>query len=104
MLLNNGSIIGLSHILVSRNKRYGEEGIVLLKGHRGKGLGRLLLFYSIREAKREGLKALWATIDVDNYPSIKLHRKLGFLILKVIHGLDSRHGRPVDAYLLIKTL
>lgn len=104
MLLNNGSIIGLSHILVSRNKRYGEEGIVLLKGHRGKGLGRLLLFYALREAKREGLKALWAIIDVDNYPSIKLHQKLGFRILKVMPKAGSRYGRPVDAYLLIKTL
>jgi RimJ/RimL family protein N-acetyltransferase len=99
ILLSNGSVIGLSHILVSRNKRHGEEGIVLLKGHRGKGLGRLLLFYSIKEAKREGLKALWAAIDVDNYPSIKLHRKLGFRILKVMPGAGSRYGRPVDMYL-----
>jgi hypothetical protein len=31
ILLNDGDVIGLSHIRVSRNKRYGEEGIVLLK-------------------------------------------------------------------------
>jgi phosphinothricin acetyltransferase len=104
MLLNNGSIIGLSHILVSRNKKYGEEGIVLLKEHRKKGLSTLLAFYTLREARREGVKALWAIIDVDNYPSIKLHQKLGFRIIKVMPKVASRHGRPVDMYLLIKTL
>jgi phosphinothricin acetyltransferase len=104
ILLNNGDVIGLSHIHVSRNKRYGEEGIVLLKEWRGKGLAILLLSLALGEAKRGGLKALWAIIDVDNYRSIKLHKKLGFRILKIMPGAGSRYGRSVDMYLLIKKL
>jgi L-amino acid N-acyltransferase YncA len=64
-------------------ERYGEEGIVLLKEWRGKGLSILLLFSTLGEAKRGELKALWAIIDVDNYRSIKLHKNWDSAFLKL---------------------
>ena len=48
------------------------------KGHRRKGIGKLLLTPLIASAKEMQLHSLIAGIDANNLPSIKLHEQSGF--------------------------
>ena len=55
-----------------------EMSIYLHPSARGKGLGKVVLDYSIEQAKSFGLKTLLGYIFAHNEPSLKLFRNAGF--------------------------
>lgn len=48
--------------------------------HRRKGLGENLLNYAISLIKKKGHKKVYLEVDKDNYPALKLYKKLNFKI------------------------
>lgn len=46
--------------------------------YQGKGIGLLLYDKLVNNAKRTGVKKIWALINFDNPKSIELHKKAGF--------------------------
>jgi phosphinothricin acetyltransferase len=55
-----------------------ENSIYVAAGHRGKGIGTLLMPPLINGAKERGLRAIVALIDAKNESSIRLHARFGF--------------------------
>ena len=93
-------VIGVCHIDINLKEKRGSYGIAILKGFRGMGIGYKLSISAISHAKRLGVKKLTLTVDVDNMRGIKLYRKLGFKITKLIKRGDYRYltGVRVDIY------
>lgn len=48
--------------------------------HRRKGLGENLLNYSISLIKKKGYKKVYLEVDKNNFPALKLYKKLNFKI------------------------
>jgi len=53
---------------------------------RRRGLGRLLLEEIIEEFKKRGVRRAVSQIALDNLPSLKLHKELGFVITHILYG------------------
>lgn len=78
----NGEVLGWSS-LSRYHDRPGyrftvEDSVYVAEGHRGKGVGKLLLVPLIDAARERKLRAIIGAIDADNKVSIRLHAKLGF--------------------------
>jgi GNAT superfamily N-acetyltransferase len=54
------------------------EDLVVLPGHRGKGIGKALVQHVIAEARKEGVLRLTLLTDRENDRAQALYRKLGF--------------------------
>ena len=55
------------------------EDLIVLPGHRGKGVGTALLQYVIAEARKQGVLRLTLLTDKQNKRAQALYRKLGFV-------------------------
>jgi GNAT superfamily N-acetyltransferase len=55
------------------------EDLIVLPGHRGKGVGASLLEYVIQEAKKQGVLRITLLTDSHNERAQALYRKLGFV-------------------------
>lgn len=73
-----------------------ENGIYIHRDHRGKGLGRLLMNALIERARAQDYHLIVAGIDMENAPSIALHRSLGFTHAGTIRHAGYKFGRWLD--------
>jgi ribosomal protein S18 acetylase RimI-like enzyme len=54
---------------------------------RGRGICTIMYEESTAQLKRNGVKAIYAYINVKNIPSLATHKKLGFKVIKTIENL-----------------
>jgi ribosomal protein S18 acetylase RimI-like enzyme len=54
------------------------EDLIVLPGHRGRGIASSLVDFVIRQARMHGLLRLTMLTDVQNVRAQRLYRKLGF--------------------------
>lgn len=76
--------------------------IAVLPGHRRKGLGYVLMAYSMNAGVKEyGCRETYLEVRVSNEPAINLYKKLGYEIIRVLahYYLDGE-----DAYLMARPL
>ncbi len=76
--------------------------IAVLPGHRRRGLGYILMAYSMMAgARKYGCRETYLEVRVSNEPAINLYRKLGYEIIRVLahYYLDGE-----DAYLMARPL
>ena len=52
--------------------------IVVRKNFRNKGIGKKLLDFLLKEAKKENIKVAFLEVNKDNLPALKLYKNLGF--------------------------
>ena len=71
--------------------------------HRGLGLGRELLDFTVEKAKKEGFKTIWLTVNKYNTNSIQWYEKQGFQIKEKV-VFDIGNGFIMDDYLLEKPI
>lgn len=81
-----------------------EHSVYVEKDSRGVGLGRKLLEAVIARAETQGMHVLVGAIDLDNTPSIELHKRLGFEHSGTIRQAAFKFGRWLDLAFLQKTL
>ena len=80
---DGGTVVGMASLIYGISTAEGGlaasfEDLVVLPGHRGKGIGSALLQYVIGEAKKQGVLRLMLLTDKQNKRAQALYRKLGF--------------------------
>ncbi|OGI02171.1 MAG: hypothetical protein A2Y25_04845 [Candidatus Melainabacteria bacterium GWF2_37_15] len=84
LLLNNDNVEGVCFAALASEDKINVPLIAVRKSIRNKGMGKLLLrsviggFVKLISEKGIPLKEINATVDTDNYPAIKMYRRLGF--------------------------
>lgn len=73
-----------------------ETTIYLAPGHRGCGLGRLLMDSLTNKCRQRGVHALIACITADNTASIAFHERLGFRRVSLFREVGYKFGRWLD--------
>jgi RimJ/RimL family protein N-acetyltransferase len=73
-----GEIVGSLHIDASRHG-FGELGMTVARGWRGRGVGSALLAAGIDWARERGLHKLSLSVFPHNAAAIALYRKFGFI-------------------------
>jgi ribosomal protein S18 acetylase RimI-like enzyme len=71
-------VIGMLHVEVSRHG-FGDLGMLVDRGWRGRGVGSALLQAAIGQARQRGLHKLCLEVFPHNAPAIALYRKAGFV-------------------------
>jgi ribosomal-protein-alanine N-acetyltransferase len=71
-------VIGMIHVEASRHG-FGEIGMLVDHGWRGRGVGRALLRTAIGLAREQGLHKLSLEVFARNAPAIALYRGCGFV-------------------------
>ena len=67
----------------------------------GRGIGKQLLQALISECEARGFRQMVAVVgDSENSMSIRLHERLGFRLVGVLHSVGYKHGRWLDTVLL----
>ena len=77
-----------------------EDSVYVGAGHRGRGLGRLVLIELLRLARECGHRAVMARIVADNEASRRLHAGLGFALVGVERGTAFKQGLWLDVAIL----
>lgn len=77
-----------------------EHSIHVADGHRGHGLGTLLLDALTERAVAMGKAVMIAGADGGNVGSIRFHERAGFREVARLPGVGRKHGEPVDLVLL----
>jgi phosphinothricin acetyltransferase len=73
-----------------------EDSVYLLDGHRGQGIGRLILSELVRLAETHGFHAIIARITGGNDASIRLHAWCGFEVVGTEREVGRKFGRWLD--------
>ena len=81
-----------------------EHSIHLAEGHRGQGIGPVLLDGLLDRARAQGIHTMVAGADGDNEGSIRFHERHGFEVTARMAGLGFKFGRWLDLVLLQRTL
>jgi len=76
--LVDGEIVGRLHV-DEASFGYGEIGMMVADGRRGRGVGTALVAESIRRARTRGLHKLTLSVFPHNDAAIALYRKFGFV-------------------------
>jgi RimJ/RimL family protein N-acetyltransferase len=74
----DSQIIGMIHVEASRHG-FGEIGMLVDRGWRGRGVGAVLLRAAIGLAREQGLHKLSLEVFAHNTAAIALYRKCGFV-------------------------
>ncbi|TVP54453.1 MAG: N-acetyltransferase family protein [Gemmatimonadales bacterium] len=77
-----------------------EVSVYVKSGHRGKGIGAVLLDSLIEESEKYGIWTLQAGVFPENQASIRLHKRVGFREVGVRERLGRLNGRWRDVVLL----
>jgi ribosomal protein S18 acetylase RimI-like enzyme len=75
---SGGQVIGFIHVDASRHG-YGEIGMLVDLGWRGRGVGSALIQAAISQARARGLHKLCLEVFAQNTAAIALYRKSGFI-------------------------
>ncbi|WP_109477180.1 GNAT family N-acetyltransferase [Paraburkholderia sp. C35] len=73
-----------------------EHSVYIHGGHRGKGLGRVVMQEIIAAARQNNVHALIGGIDATNSGSIALHERLGFRHVGTLPEVGFKFGRWLD--------
>lgn len=73
ILLADGEKIGWFTL-----RKTGEFGMIIDKPYQNRGFGKQALFLIEEEAKKSGLKTLRLTVNVKNFPAIKIYKRANF--------------------------
>jgi RimJ/RimL family protein N-acetyltransferase len=74
----DGQIIGMIHVEISRHG-FGEIGMLVDRGWRGRGVGSALVQAAVGLAREQGLHKLSLEVFAHNTGAIALYRKCGFV-------------------------
>jgi RimJ/RimL family protein N-acetyltransferase len=74
----DGQVVGMIHTTVSRHG-FGEFGMLVDRGWRGRGVGSALIEATIDWARDQGLHKLCLEVFAHNIAAIALYRKYGFV-------------------------
>jgi phosphinothricin acetyltransferase len=77
-----------------------EDSVYVKGGHRGVGLGGLILGELIRRARAHGHHSMLARITSGNTASLRLHARHGFAVAGVESQVAWKHGRWHDVTLM----
>jgi phosphinothricin acetyltransferase len=102
-LIKNEVVAWCSLSAVSKREVYkgvAEETIYVSNLHQGKGIGKKLLQYLIKESEKAGFWTLQAGIFSENKASLKLHEDCGFRIVGVRKNIAKREGKWHDNVLM----
>ena len=77
-----------------------ETTIYVGEGHRGRGVGKALIYRQVTAADNAGLWTLQASIFPENRASIALHQSAGFRTLGLRERIGLHHGRWRDTVFL----
>ena len=69
-----------------------DNSVYVAAGHRGQGVGRLLLDALVRRADRAGIWTIQTSIFPENRASVALHLRCGFRIVGVRERIAKRDG------------
>jgi len=89
-----GQVVGMLHVEASRHG-FGEIGMLVDRGWRGRGVGSALVRAAIGLAREQGLHKLSLEVFAHNTAAIALYRKCGFLE----EGRRARHYRRASGQL-----
>jgi L-amino acid N-acyltransferase YncA len=79
------NLIGFGVAVLSNEKRSAEIALIYVKReHRGKGIGKRIFKELFKWLKEKGEKKVIVTMDINNTPSINLHKKAGFKEVSII--------------------
>ncbi len=84
VLLRDGKLEGFCLTVLATEEKINIPLIALRKSERNKGMGKLVLksviggFAKLISEQKLPLKEINATVDTDNYPALKMYRRLGF--------------------------
>jgi RimJ/RimL family protein N-acetyltransferase len=92
--VSDGELVGMLHVDSSRFG-FGEIGMLVVAGWRGRGVGSALLAASIEWAREHGLHKLSLGVFPHNEAAIALYRKFGF----VEEGRRAKHMRRASGEL-----
>lgn len=82
-----------------------EDSIYIDQAEIGRGIGRRLLAELIEQCAARGYRQMVAVIGgSDQWPSIRLHRALGFIDVGVLRGVGYKFGGWVDTVLMQRAL
>jgi L-amino acid N-acyltransferase YncA len=81
-----------------------EDSVYVQTGHRGAGVGRLLLSELVGVAATSGFHTVIARISAPQEPSLALHRSCGFELVGVEREVARKFGRWVDVALMQRLL
>jgi phosphinothricin acetyltransferase len=82
-----------------------EDSVYLEPGHRGQGLGRLLLDALLARCADTGVRQVIAVIaDTGDPTSVALHRACGFTDAGRLTEVGDKHGRRIDTVLMQRGL
>ena len=73
-----------------------EDSVYVKRGHRGAGLGDLILAELIRRARAHGHHSMLARITSANTASLRLHARHGFVVVGVEWEVAWKHDRWLD--------
>ncbi len=104
-----GTVVGFAYTGPHRPRpayRYTvEDSVYVAKGHRGEGIGKLLLDALIKRCDGGIWRQMVAVIgDTANTGSIRLHEGLGFRKVGVLSSVGFKHGRWVDTVIMQRPL
>jgi ribosomal protein S18 acetylase RimI-like enzyme len=77
--VGDGEIIGSVHVGAGGGHGFGELGMMVAAGWRGRGVGSALLLSAIESARANGLHKLSLSVFSHNAAGIALYRKFGFV-------------------------
>jgi putative acetyltransferase len=89
----DGELVG--HIFLVESFGFGEIGMLVVAGWRGRGVGSALLAAAIEHARARGLHKVVLSVFPHNAAAIALYRKFGF----VEEGRRIRHMRRANGEL-----
>lgn len=70
----------------------------------GKGVGELMLSHLIRKAEEKGITSILASVSSLNEPSIRFHKKNGFIECGCFKNIGEKKGRVFDVVYMQKVL
>lgn len=105
----DGRVVGYSYATTYRPRaayRHTiEDSVYIADGHRGLGVGRLLLSELIARSEKGAWRQMMAVIgDSANTGSIFLHQRLGFRMVGTLDAVGFKLGRWVDTVLMQRPL
>jgi phosphinothricin acetyltransferase len=103
VLIENEVVAWCALSWISKREVYkgvAEDTIYVSKLHQGKGIGKKLLQYLIKESEKAGFWTLQAGIFSKNKASLKLHEDCEFRIVGVRNNIAKRDGKWHDNVLM----
>ena len=97
IIMNGGEYVGYTAIRPDSDGRLFLSKIYIKKEHRGKGFGKAVFEFLKGFCRRNGLNAVWLTVNKNNTDSINVYKKCGFKLIG--EGItDIGGGHVMDDY------